>query len=234
MCPSIDSLVRRAFFLPFAPWTILVSLLMRNVVEFGDNTIPLATPSPIRAPSIWPRIVLECAFVFLTPVMALALSRLLGFTEATPNTRAAPNNGLILSIPWIIESQMTGATGWIMFLIGACIGLWARARLRALASIATILPTLFSSLSCIEMNYYPGTHNLIPFEIAARCAIYMVPVIGIVAGKGLTWVLSPPPPRPGTCSNCRYWLVGNQSGTCPECGAACPEIHASAERPSIN
>jgi hypothetical protein len=33
------------------------------------------------------------------------------------------------------------------------------------------------------------------------------------------------------CARCRYWLIGNQSGICPECGTPIPD--AQRERLAV-
>lgn len=169
------------------------------------------------------RVSIEGLLVFLAPVIVPAILITLDYRYVAEAQNRPHSHGFIFSIPWLLDRHFLRWMALTTISLGFAIGLFAHSKMMTLALAALILPTLASVLSCVEMTYYPGTHNLIPFEIAIYYLGGLFTIACLAMGTGLKWVMSPAPIPAHTCANCRNSLVGNQSGTCPECGTACPD-----------
>lgn len=173
-----------------------------------------ASNSSKRKPRHHPiRHVAEFFLILTAPAIAIAIPIMLGLGEDATSF-----------------GRVTAAS---LLLIGVALGRWSPSGVVSIGIAALISPTLMSIHSCVEMTRFPGTHNMLPLEIAIYYVVTSPLLVGVLIGRGLKRLSPRKPTSVLTCTNCGYSRMGNQSHVCPECGTPCDPSMSTIDRPPI-
>jgi predicted membrane protein len=107
------------------------------------------------------------------------------------------------------------------------------ANLVVLAAIAHMAMRRYFVVVCLGVSF---VGNLLAMLVVAplfgltsniwplACAFWLLPGAFVAAIVGIPFLVARRKPPPGHCSKCGYALTGNESGTCPECGASTGKV----------